>query len=521
MAYFPSLEDIPDEQNIPQNVSRRTSYVPTMEDINEIESKGKLLGNLPSSQYSLGQLMPEYKDPEQMKRAIMGAGGAALMFAQPELIPLRGAIPYAINALGRIGIGTAGSTAFETARPEEKRNALDIAKQNLKLNALLESVPIALKGGTKAIQSITAPFRPEAHLQSILDKLGFGSKTLSQNAQSLSSDIKNAHDIKLEESLSKLNPILEKHGAQDIYPMINPTGYHAYRDMPEFELKTTDKKLGRVYDEFKKRPTFQNSQDFQSELGKRIGYISNQKIKPQEMLDELSSLKETRDEVKSGMLDYLRKNDPTMVKQYKDFSNTYRDKVVPYYSDKTLRSIVEGKETNPKNVHNIFEYPTSVKGKKGPIQTITEHLPEESKHKILYSKIGGHNKNENPEKFIKNIEKAKSEGFEDYITEELKGHEKSLKSKLEKQKKLKEAKEGLTKSAYTLGSAGLGAYLGGPYGAAGGALAGMTAVPPMMKGLGSAISAVSPPVNKLLEPLSNAYRPAGRFLMTQNFGENE
>lgn len=376
---------------------------------------------------TLNQQNPEANNIRTLgMAALLGAGLAT---------PLRG--PLLSRALQGAAIGGgvgAGS------------NALSDSKEGLTSKLIEGLLSGSLLGAAgPVVGSVLKYIPPATHAKNLLNKLGFGAKTSEENAKSMAMDLKNAYEKRLNESLEPINPLLEQHGSKDINKLINPTGYKAVRELPQIELKLGDKRLNGIVKMFNKKPTFQNAHNLQSEIGNEIGWWQKQ-IPSNEKRGALNALKETRNTVKNQIYSGLENIEKGASNKYKEFQNLYRENVVPYSSDKTLRSIIRGEETNPKNLHNLFEYPTE----KGQINKILQDLPGDFKNKILFS----YSKVPSKERTLLNrLIKAEKEGYSTYFNPEIKNELENLEKNIDFRDTLKNS----IKHGWPLAGAALGA----------------------------------------------------------------
>jgi signal recognition particle subunit SEC65 len=233
-----------------------------------------------------------------------------------------------------------------------------------------------------------------------------------------------------------MNPVIQKYGESlDIYP-IKPISREKYdmasvynlappenvREMPTFKLKGTE--ANDLYKDFKANPNLNNAHQLQQKIGEQIGTL---KKGPQDSATrkQLRNLNSAYEELNSKIDSRLQEVDPEAAKQWKEGRQYHKENVIPYRSNKKIKSIVEGKTTNPKDIHKPFEYPGEKLDKqakqyiKDDANKIISDLPEESKNKILFSKIGGSSSNKEPNQLLSNLEKAKDKGGDTYFNKDL------------------------------------------------------------------------------------------------------
>lgn len=435
MAYKPTLADIPYEE-------ASGGYKPTLADIpNESEATGSPAG-LPGQAMGAKPSLSSYAQNSDFDPSDQTPGGGYVphgTYNTPGarvgsellasmLVPEFNSLRPILAAGARAGTGAGINTATSALNPDNKNSLAKTGAENLGLNALLESMPYV----GKAIGWMTQGVRPAAHARDIIEGLGQGSQTLEENGKSLAQDIKNAHAGHESVVKSYLDPITKEHGNENVYSTEKPTPnkkgqlslLDILRQKPNLPDLNDEHEVGEVYKEFNKNPTFNNTHKLQQELGIRIGKLQKMQYSP-ELEKKIASLRESRGQLLDGMDHYLQTNDPAAAKNWEKGINYFKEHVLPYRTDSTIRNIVQGKETNPKNIHSLFEYPTekmdylTKQNQIGPIEKIVSDLPPSASGKILYSKIGGHHSNQTPERLMTNLEKARNAGYSSHFKPEL------------------------------------------------------------------------------------------------------
>jgi len=457
----------------------------------QLSSNNQNSSNLPPQQGVSRLFAPEGYIPQnvaaqpamQAERDIMTSAlfpeASIAKFIPKSSAPLK----YISNAMARIGSNTGQGALFSATSPTEGNigdKAAEGAEDSALASAIFESIPLIGKGIGKGLDK----FGAQKQANSLITQLGQGAKTQEQNAKSLAEDIRNAHDYRESQASAQYDPVLKKYGNEEIYPLKNPSGYHAFRNIPEILKDDPTLSSSEVYEAFINKPTFQNAHRLQSQLGIDIGKIKRMEPTRENEIS-LKQITSKRNKLKEDMDNFLAydKNDIYAADQYKRGSDLYKNNVVPYKSDDTLSKIVEGNETNPINIHEVFKSPSdlSIKNKHGvrenkigPINKVINDLPEESKGKILFSKLGTSIEDRDPEILIKALKDAKNNGYSSYIPESLDKQIESLSRTT--------ARRNLGQKALSSLSGGLlGSFLG-PVGAAGGLIAGNMATPAIVKG---------------------------------------
>lgn len=388
------------------------------------------------------------------------------MFGRPESNTLTDKLVRELSKFAPYGIGAAASLpaaagrlaamgaqagagamygATQTAKPE------DVGKEAA-FNALFGGATEAFPGAYSAVKSYMKARSPEGLAKSLADLLGGKSTNLEQNAKSLSSDIRDAHKSALKEYKSEIDPIMNKHGEDTIYTKIDPVEefktkggrikvsdalkLKPYYDMPKYNLESSNRRLNELFSEYKEKPTVNNAHILQSEIYKEIQSLKDLgKRGGMDVRNQVHDLNEIREGIKKDIGGYLDSQSKITGKKYKGASDIYKEKVAPFYADRTLEKIAKGQETNPKNVHNIFEYPTekitySGSTQQGDIEKVLNALPESSKNKILYSKVGGHQKVSAPKRLVAEMNKAQQGGYSSIYNPQIEKMVSHLSSKL-------------------------------------------------------------------------------------------
>jgi hypothetical protein len=363
---------------------------------------------------------------QALNQAAMGL--AALPFA--EFAPFAGAIP---NALARIGGSTAVMTAANALDPNNWSKLKENALQNAGINTLAESVSPVIGGAMKVGKALVSPLASTTYAQKLMQYLGKGAKSNNENAQELAKDIYQTHQMRRKQYQEGIIPILAAHGEKEIYPIVNPSGIHGERQIPDFDLGNTNKQLLETFDTFKSKPTIENAHEFQKELGVEQARLSLSP-KKDEYFNEINNIRNARETIKNKIGDTMYRFDPDSSSQYRGLSDLYRDYVAPVKADKELHAIAKGKETNPKNIHLIFEHPTAERrGEEtvlGPLQKVINDLPESAKGRILFSKAGGYKTGLTEKSLLNVLNDAKNSGYGSYFTPQIEEMVRSLSGKM-------------------------------------------------------------------------------------------
>jgi hypothetical protein len=298
------------------------------------------------------------------------------------------------------------------------------------------------KGATNLVSKAIESASSGKAAKQFMEGISGGDKNKEELSKSIANDIREKYNQRKEESLSNLHQVNNLVGKDEIYQTPNPlitTSLDKHKQLMK-RMEDSDIDAGSAFKKFKEKPTFENAHDLQSELGVMLGDLMKQPEKTKQIYKQIESLKNVRDSLKNDISDFLDKkslehgND--LSGMYKNFSDYYRDHVVPYLSDRKIRSIVRGGKETVKNIHTSFDTPTDIidpmTGEKriGAINKILQDLPDSVKGKILASKTNIFDKLNNTESLSKAFNRAKTDGYSTYFNDEV---ENSLANILKKQ----------------------------------------------------------------------------------------
>ncbi len=328
---------------------------------------------------------------------------------------------------------------------------------------------VRLAKSEELIPKLIDKFSPNTHANNLVSELTQGARNSEDLGSSIANDIRGQHDQRLAQANAFTQHPLDLFGDTKIYNTPNPLISTELDKGKRLMGTVKDIPIGDLYDSFKANPTFKNGHKLQSQLGVMIGDL--QKIpRSFDTANQISSIAKARDLLKNDMFDFLGDKEKevgyNLKDMYKRGSDFYRDNVVPYLSSKKLRDINIARKTNVKNIHTEFNSPYDVQDpltgqtNKGPINKILEDLPEQTKGKILGSKVGVFSDVKDSTKLADKIKSSLEGGYSKY---EPTGLQKSLADMLDKQRNLDTLKKGL-------GWAGNAAGVGGVTGAIGGGI---------------------------------------------------
>lgn len=379
-------------------------------------------------------------------------------------------------------------------------------------------------GAGKLAQGIQY-FQPQKFASQILDNLS-GGQSMQDATKSVLSAVKTAYQKQKDEASDLYDSVNNSVPASHIYedvkkpdplmsldPSQGYTGFYRpqetkfdinsgingqYPNLPQqfFNYPTYD--LSNLHNNFIDNPTFQNAHKLQSLLGQTAAQIQSGLSNP-ETLNTYGMLNSARGALKSDISSFLQKQDPALVDKYNQASDFFKNNVVPYTVDPTIKSIAEGETTNivPAALANIF------KAQEPNMAKVVSDLPEGTVDKMLYTQLGKNTPSQNPFAMIRAYGRLNEQGLGDYISPELDSQMQSLQNRLKWRSLLQSTVGGL------VGAAG-GAHHGGA-GAIGMGAAGAALGSPFMNYLGrrlpiSQIGDVANQAAKLSYPyLSSAY----------------
>lgn len=242
------------------------------------------------------------------------AASIAPTLATPELGTMGGFfsrnISPIINTLMRIGSGTASNVAYESPNINSLEKLKDVAKQGLKANAFLESIPFA----ARATGKLAEVYNPVKFAEHKANQIRNEVKATEQTMEEMYKPVKQKYD----EFNVTLNP----------KQYLKDTGIKRESLYPEAQ---------EIYDKVIKEPTFKNVHDLQSRLGKDWAFISNHPA----TFEKAQEFKIMRQNLKDKIQNFLS-HDKEALTQYNAAANFGHNVHYPYLSTPTLRAIAKG-----------------------------------------------------------------------------------------------------------------------------------------------------------------------------------
>lgn len=326
--YVPSLNDLPASQyleaaaspnyrqeapeNSPQiqeEFSNPTNY-PGFENLPKKERLERIAFSQfdPANQTALGGVYPPGAYESKPTRLVSSV--LPTLFA-PELKAALSLLPRtAINALSRIGAGTAGNIAYESPNIKSRQDLMNVASNSAKGNALLE-------GGL-------APLRLAAGMAEVVNPINY-----ARNKASL---IKNEHDMAFKKMEENFKPINDKYNNYII--SVTPKKYLNQSGIKRDNLFPDAQKY---YDEFLSKPVYKNLVNFKSQIGRDWATL-----KPGENVRDLQQFGQYSRKLDDKIKNFLRR-DKNSLNQYEIANKYAQDVYYPYLSTPTLRKISKGK----------------------------------------------------------------------------------------------------------------------------------------------------------------------------------
>jgi hypothetical protein len=329
MAYLPSLSDL----------KENTSYSPSLNDLQGISNQNAqpqmvdtFFGQMPNPQNRNIIPIPSQEDYRKGSGAMLAAIPSPIK-SVPIVSNLLSKIPMGTsigNALGRIGYGTAATTAPHLFTEEDRQNLPETAQHNAMLNTALEAASYPLGRAWHGIAELFNPIKYSRNL-----------------AQKIKSEHDNAENVMKE----NYRPINEKYGDYNI--SVTPDKYLKNAGINKDNLYADAQKY---YDDFINEPTYKNLLNLKSQVGRDWAKISpsNTHVRDVQLFNKY---KNNLDNKIKGFLS----NDKNALNQY-EMANKYAENVYyPYQSTPTLKRIAKGKYDTiyPEKMANSIEKATN------------------------------------------------------------------------------------------------------------------------------------------------------------------
>lgn len=351
------------------------------------------------------------------------------------------------NPLAGMGLGVLGGLAGEGAS-----KIFDYIKSSPDIAQGIKSVPSKAWGdiknsleNNKFLQDMYAKINPAQHQKEVEHLLSGGTNNVEQTGKQLATDIRNAYNMRNEQSGAFFNHVMNQVGHEPIYE--NENIWLGKRPESENTInQLRNLKIGDAFDIFKNEPTLNNAHTLKTQIGHMIGELKGTFPRPPNYMIKLGRLNNAYQTINNDILKYLEKRDSlgsqALAPLYQRGVDLYREHVAPFLNDNKIINVTRHRNTNEKNLHQAFEYPTdkiSPEGKEsiGNINKIMQDLPPESRNRILFGAVGGNK--QSPEQLLQSLFDVKSKGYSSYFTPELEEHMSLIGSKIKNRNRLRRA----------------------------------------------------------------------------------
>lgn len=334
-SYLPSMKDLPTNNNfvakkiinqINQNDQQQTSSPerpmqmqeefsnptqwPGFNNLSKEEQLEKIKFSQldPANQTGLGGAVPPgtfESNPARMIASVLPT------LAMPEVSAGGRFISPIINAMGRVGAGTAGNLSYESPNINNMQQFKDAIKNDIGANSLLEG--------------ITMPFRGAAKIAELFNPIKY--------AENKANIIKNEMTATKATTDAMYKPVNDAYN--DFPVTVTPKKYLQSVGIERSDLYP-DAKI--IYDDFMNRPIFNNLHKLQSKLGKDWARISQHPATAEKA--------ELFNQFRGGLQDKVQNflsRDTNALNQYNLASDYAKNNYYPYLATPTLRKIANGK----------------------------------------------------------------------------------------------------------------------------------------------------------------------------------
>lgn len=247
--------------------------------------------------------------------------------AASESLPFIGQFAKSLSGEGLSGIarrliGTSIAGALEN--PDDRMQG---AAKGALWSGVSESIPLTLKGIHQAAEFI--------HPQAFTNKLV--------------ASIKNAYENSKAEAKKQYGFVLGTIGSEKIngqtYPELHPDILTAF-----------DTKLKDLHQDFINNPSLEKAHQLQSQLGSKLGQLSQSKHIDIHTHNAIAHLKQVRTVLQTDINSFLQQTYPDLFNQYQKATQFYKNTVIPYHSENFISKIAQGdiKTSTPKKLGNVL-----------------------------------------------------------------------------------------------------------------------------------------------------------------------
>lgn len=432
--------------------------------------------------------------------ASMVGGGELGSMAMEGLPLVSNAAAYIPKAMQRVA-GMAGVGA--ASDPNSKEGALTGGLSQ----TAFEAVPYA----GKAIGAAYNYAQPQKYLGKILDNLSGGTGLgIEDNGKLLAQNIRNAYNSARQKGKDLYGTIFGDSnisgsdlGHTQVSPVIGISQRSNYENLGTDAFSDYSGETKDAHDNLMKYPTLANAQDLQSKLGSEVGYWQRQRFLGDNTAPaKINYYASRRDILNNDIRNKLNTISPNLANQYDAASNFWRDNVIPFHSDRALKDIAQGNETNPSTgtIKGIFANPNE------NIQPVVNQIGQEGQNRILFNALGKSTASKNTANFNNAIDRLDEQGLQSYYDNnpELQQQVSSLKSR----NVAKNVAEGAAGLGITHMLAPHVPFFGGAAELSG------AAAPYILSKFGAKVPTI-PWSNSLVNGLANMYRPIGQTYVAQ------
>lgn len=306
-----------------EEFSNPTQY-PGFEDLSKKEQLERIAFSQfdPANQTATGTFVPPGTYEHPLSRMI---ASVLPTLAVPETKLGGSLISPFLNALSRIGSGTASSIAYQSPNIKNMEDLKNVTSESAKFNSLLEG--------------IFAPFRLASGISELYNPV----KYTSNKASTIRNEYNAAKSLQQE----TYKPVFKKYGDEKISE--NPLSDLSYTKK-QTRYFTPD--VRKKYDDLLESPTLQNLHDFQSQVGKDYSRVATNPNK----INTAQTLRNVREDAKKKIQNYLSK-DKNALSQYNLGSEITKNQVSPYEANATLRGVINGvkDDVSPKQLANAIK----------------------------------------------------------------------------------------------------------------------------------------------------------------------
>ncbi len=374
--------------------------------------------------------------------------------SNPMAVEMGGYLPFALAggtsfAGAALGGAAHGLTQYEPGQEGYIDSKLGIPSNrftNTIEDALL-AVPLSIGKVFKGKAPVAAPSPPVTLSDNIAKELHndiTGGRSYEQSGKQLAENIRNSYADEVAKHKERYDNIFNHPTENESYVTGEPL---KVKEMPMYgkdylenyrSHEFPDKDVQLLHEQYVKYPSIEKAHKLQSELGSEIGYMKKQNTKgnlDQTGKNKLKDYVKAQNSLKDSMEETLHDINPQLAQEYKNVTESWKNNVIPFHSDKDLKSIAEGKTKNPttSQIISIFKNPEE------SMNTVVSKLPEEAKDRIVHLGMGK-DIYENAPKDLLGAEKSiRTKGLSSYVAPQHEQMFRNLRNNFEKE--TKEAKE--------------------------------------------------------------------------------